>query len=223
MRKIGVIFLLLLAITAIVATSAFAAGESWTVSTVDTIGCGNGATTFSTWVSGIASFPTNLRFHTTVDAGGLRYMDEDAGTPGDNEYYGWGLYDSSTGGPTTAMFPIAPDTPITVVLTLIDGVGGPAVSTTIVYITQCNGGTATIVNNVPNTATACPYPMPADAVLAQLPAGAPAFFAADLGSATGFNIPAGSWYMSDFGADFVQVWIACQAQPVYVPANAVLG
>lgn len=69
----------------------------------------------------------------------------------------------------------------------------------------------------------CPYPLPVGSVVYNIPAGAPAFFAADLGSGTGFNIPAGTWYVSEFSGDFAKVWIACQASPVWVPANAVGG
>ncbi|MBK8027465.1 MAG: hypothetical protein IPK19_40295 [Chloroflexi bacterium] len=69
---------------------------------------------------------------------------------------------------------------------------------------------------------ACPYPLPEGSVVYQLPAGAPAFFDADLSTQTNFNIPAGDWYVSEFTDDFAKLWIACQAQPVWVPANAVL-
>jgi hypothetical protein len=182
---------------------------------VNQVGCANGATQLTTNVSGDIVFPTTLRFRTIVDAGGLRYMDEDAGTPGSLGNYGWSLYTSSSGGPITASFPLPPDTPFTVQLLLIDGIGGPTVSSTVLNFDKCNGGSLIIGAD-------CPYPQPADAALYQLPAGAPAFFAADLGSQTGFNIPAGTWYMSDFSDDFAKVWIACEAQPVYVPANAVL-
>ncbi|MFN8529197.1 MAG: hypothetical protein U0670_11330 [Anaerolineae bacterium] len=67
----------------------------------------------------------------------------------------------------------------------------------------------------------CPYPLPSGSVVYSIPAGAPAFFAPSLDSQTGFNVPAGTWYVSEFTGDFAKVWIACQAQPVYVPANAV--
>lgn len=78
-------------------------------------------------------------------------------------------------------------------------------------------GNITIIGS----SVACPYPLPAGSVVYNVPAGAPAFFAADLGSQTSFDLPAGTWYISEFTGDFAKVWIACQASPVYIPANAV--
>jgi hypothetical protein len=71
------------------------------------------------------------------------------------------------------------------------------------------------------TMAACTNPLPAGSVVYNIPAGAPAFFAPDLGSGTGFDIPAGTWYISEFSGDFAKVWVACQAASVWVPANAV--
>ncbi len=70
---------------------------------------------------------------------------------------------------------------------------------------------------------ACTYPLPADAVLYDVPLGAPAYFAADLQSATGFNLPAGTWKISETSGDFSKVWIACQATPIWIPTSAVGG
>ncbi|MFN8528362.1 MAG: hypothetical protein U0670_07110 [Anaerolineae bacterium] len=67
----------------------------------------------------------------------------------------------------------------------------------------------------------CPYILPTTAVQHQIPAGAPAFYAADASAATGFNIPAGTWWTYGSSGDFTHVWVACQATPVWVPSNAV--
>lgn len=75
--------------------------------------------------------------------------------------------------------------------------------------------------NIIGSSGACPYPLPAGSTVYSIPAGAPAFFAPDLGSQTTFAIPAGTWYISQFSGDFAKVWIACEASPVWVPANAV--
>ncbi len=69
---------------------------------------------------------------------------------------------------------------------------------------------------------ACLNPLPVGSVVYELPAGAPAFFAPNLESQTGFAIPAGTWWITQFSGDFAQVWIACQANLVWVPTNAVL-
>ena len=79
-----------------------------------------------------------------------------------------------------------------------------------------------VVDSCLETATAaCPFPLPAGSVIYSIPQGAPAFFAADLSAGTGFNVKAGTWYISEFEGDFALVWIACQARPVWVPTNAV--
>ncbi|HVN33065.1 MAG TPA: hypothetical protein VMT45_13875 [Thermoanaerobaculaceae bacterium] len=112
----------------------------WRVVSLDTTGCNSGNIGFTTELSGV-TFPTTLHFHTIVDSGGLRYMDEDAGTPGSgNGTYGWHLYTSSSGGPITGTFPIPPDQPITVTFDLMDGSGGPVVSHVVVILSKCDGG-----------------------------------------------------------------------------------
>lgn len=68
----------------------------------------------------------------------------------------------------------------------------------------------------------CPYPLSTSAVQYQIPAGAPVFYAADLATQLTWSIPAGTWWVNRTSGDFAQVWIACQAQPVWVPLNAVL-
>lgn len=139
---------ILLAVLLVGAFGAQAQAGTWYVASLNTLGCANGATNFTTTVAGIPVFPTTLRFRTIVDAGGLRYMDEDAGTPGSNGNYGWSLYNSSSGGPTTATFPIPPNTQINIQFLLINGVGGPTVSAWEVILSQCNGGTM-IYNGLP--------------------------------------------------------------------------
>ncbi len=117
-----------------------AANVSWTVTSLNSIGCNSSNIGFTTDVSGITSFPTTLHFLTTVDAGGIRYMDEDAGTPGTDGNYSWHLYYSNSGGPATNAWPITPNTLITVHFDLIKGPGGPVVFSDTVVLSKCNGG-----------------------------------------------------------------------------------
>jgi hypothetical protein len=141
MKRILVIIIIAVALLSFAASSPTSAanGLSWTVVSLNAIGCNSGAINFTTVLAGYTGGPE--RFRTIVDAGGLRYMDEDAGTPGGgNGNYGWSLYTSNSGGPITGTFPIPPDTPIRVHFMLIDGVGGPAVFENVVYISRCNGG-----------------------------------------------------------------------------------
>lgn len=67
----------------------------------------------------------------------------------------------------------------------------------------------------------CPYPLPVGSVVYNVPAGAPTFWSADLGTQNTWNLPAGDWYISEFSGDFAKVWMACEARPFWIPANAV--
>lgn len=70
-------------------------------------------------------------------------------------------------------------------------------------------------------ADVCPNPLPANSVVRSIPAGAPTFYAPDLATQNNFNLPAGTWWVGETSGDFSRVWIACQAQPVWVPTNAI--
>lgn len=72
-------------------------------------------------------------------------------------------------------------------------------------------------------ATTCTYPLPQNSVLYSVPGGAPAYFNPDLQSGTNFSLPAGTWKISEFSGDFAKVWIACEAQPVWIPTAALGG
>lgn len=67
----------------------------------------------------------------------------------------------------------------------------------------------------------CPYPLPSGSIVYSVPAGAPTFWAADLATQTDLILPTGTWWISEFDGDFAKVWIACQAQPVWIPTNAI--
>jgi hypothetical protein len=139
-RGLAVLAAVLIAILFSTASTTNASGASWTVKSLNTIGCNSGNIGFTTLVSGV-SFPTNLHFLTLVDAGGIRYMDEDAGKPGSNGTYGWHLYYTNSGGPATNAWPIPHDTPITVHFELINGAHGPVVASDVITLSKCNGGT----------------------------------------------------------------------------------
>ena len=120
--------------------SGLPAVERWHPVSLLSVGCNSQDITFNTDLSNVA-FPTNLHFRTLVDAGSIRYMDEDAGNPGSNGLYGWNLYYSSSGGPALNAWPIPPNTPITVQFQLIDGPFGLPVTNYEIHLNRCNGGT----------------------------------------------------------------------------------
>jgi hypothetical protein len=71
-------------------------------------------------------------------------------------------------------------------------------------------------------ASVCSNPQPLDYIVRPVPNGAPAFFAAEADKTTDFSLPAGTWYTSPEPANgFYQVWIACEASPIFIPAEAV--
>lgn len=76
------------------------------------------------------------------------------------------------------------------------------------------------------TGDACngaPYPLPAGSVIYNVPAGALAYWDDDVNTYTGFNLPPGTWYVTEFTeSGFARVWISCQASPVYIPAANVV-
>ncbi|MFN8528357.1 MAG: hypothetical protein U0670_07085 [Anaerolineae bacterium] len=68
----------------------------------------------------------------------------------------------------------------------------------------------------------CPIPLPAGAVVRSIPNGPATYWAPDLQDGTNFNLPAGqTWYVFGTSGDFSHVWIACQANPVWVLTSEV--
>ena len=112
---------------------------TWTVNTLNSIGCTAFATNFSTTVAGVTG--GGERFRTQVDSGGVRYMDEDAGVAASNGGYSWSLYAATSGGPVSGAFPIPAGQPITVNFMFINGAGGPIVFWRQVVLSKCDGGT----------------------------------------------------------------------------------
>lgn len=77
--------------------------------------------------------------------------------------------------------------------------------------------------SIPTASADCPNPLPADFAVHSIPAGALAYFKPSSDAYTGFNLPPGTWYTGAVEDGFVEVWIACQANNVFVPADNVTG
>lgn len=69
---------------------------------------------------------------------------------------------------------------------------------------------------------ACVYPLPENAIVYSIPSRAPAYYEADEASRLNFDLPAGAWWIIQTVGDFSQVWIACPAQPVWVPTTSIV-
>ncbi|MBL8133924.1 MAG: hypothetical protein JNL42_18830 [Anaerolineae bacterium] len=85
--------------------------------------------------------------------------------------------------------------------------------------TACSAGTwgAVVLGS-----DACSNPLPSGARVYNVPAGALAFYDDDPNTYAGFNLPPGTWYISEFGEAYAKVWIACEAKPIYIPVENVL-
>ena len=79
------------------------------------------------------------------------------------------------------------------------------------------------VTCAPGRSDACPNPTPDGFVVRNIPAGALAYFAASPDTYAGFNLPPGTWETGPADNGFVEVWIACQANNIFVPAENVVG
>lgn len=69
---------------------------------------------------------------------------------------------------------------------------------------------------------ACANPLPNGTLIYNVPAGALAFSDDDVNAYAGFNLPPGTWYITEFGDAFAKVWIDCNAQPIYIPVDNVI-
>ncbi len=72
-------------------------------------------------------------------------------------------------------------------------------------------------------ADACANPLPSGFAVRPVPAGALAFYQPNADTYAGFNLPPGTWYTSAPKDGFVEVWIACQARNIFIPAENVVG
>ena len=97
------------------APPARAAGESWVVTDVLSVGCGSPGWSLDTTWSGLDG--SDYIAHTVVSSGGLTYMNEEAHRASDGTR-AWTLYGIASYGPTTGTFPIPPGQPMHVQLTL---------------------------------------------------------------------------------------------------------
>ena len=67
----------------------------------------------------------------------------------------------------------------------------------------------------------CISSLPAATALYTVPAGAPTFYAPSADTQLGFSLPAGTWYITEFDEDFAHVFVACGANMVWIPTDAV--
>lgn len=69
----------------------------------------------------------------------------------------------------------------------------------------------------------CSIPLPDGSLVMNVPAGALAYYEPHLDAYAGFNLPPGTWYITKTEGDFAQVWIACQANMIWIPIANIAG
>ncbi len=88
------------------------------------------------------------------------------------------------------------------------------------YNFNANGVGDIVLGGAPGT---CIDPLPAGTPIRNVPLGAPAYYAPDLGTLLTFSLPAGNWYVTDTSGDFAQVWIDCNANRIWIPLTVLGG
>ena len=135
----------------------------------------------------------------------------------DTSFTGVGTYGFTV---FTDPFVLPANTQLTLSVTTYAGAnytGGVAYVSTMTW--DCTtGAISSLVNGAP--VAACPNPLPSGSTIRNVPLGAPAYFAADAGSLLTFSLPAGNWWVTQTSGDFAQVWIACEANLIWIPVSA---
>lgn len=127
------------------------------------------------------------------------------------------LAGDNTGNPTTFSFSLTAGTVYYFVV--FDDTFAQSGTT---YTASINGpGNITVLNLPTAGAPAFTVPRPATAAIYNVPLGAPAYWDADLGTRLLWDLPAGNWYIAQFSNGFAQVWIAGQANMIWIPETAV--
>src|SRR5215212_5314730 len=142
MLKRSWIFLLPLVASLLWAGSApsQATSASWSFAGVNSTGCANDTWDIAVTFEGVST--VQHQFHTVVSSGGLVYMNQgfDDTFPDGNDT--WGLYSSSTYGPTTGTYPIPSGQPMKVRL-ILERPKGTVVSSWTFVAESCDSGVLT--------------------------------------------------------------------------------
>lgn len=84
-------------------------------------------------------------------------------------------------------------------------------------------GVGDIVLGGTSTSPACTNLLPSGSIVHNVPLGAPAYYDANFDTRLSFDLPAGNWYITQTSGEFAQIWIACQADSIWIPLTAVGG
>jgi hypothetical protein len=118
-------------------------GPTWTIDSLDAIGCNSGEITWTVTFAGASGYATE----TLAWANGVLYMNEEFILSNGDVTRNWSLFDIETGGPIEGTWPLPRNTPIMVDFNIRDGIDGPIVYSTDTVVKSCN------VPPVPATST----------------------------------------------------------------------
>ncbi len=189
-------------------STALAAGETFEVISVNTVGCNSG--NFGMTVERANLDGGTYYVHTVVTVGNLIYMNEQASISV-NGLSGWNIFDNFTYGavPNPGTYPIPAGQEMRLDFYLERPVG------TILYAWQlvvdgCDTGNI-LFNGVPNAGGTCSLVIPSGSVVGEAPAGAQAYYAPGQ-AAPGVVLNPGTYTVigQDASETYYKVVLACQ-------------
>ncbi len=189
-------------------STALAAGETFQVVSVDTVGCNSG--NFGMTVERANLDGGTYYVHTVVTVGSLIYMNEQASISV-NGLSGWNIFDNFTYGavPNPGTYPIPAGQQMTLDFYLERPVG------TVLYTWQlvvdgCDTGNI-LFNGAPNAGGACSLVIPSGSVVGEAPAGAQAYYTPGQ-AAPGVVLNPGTYTVigQDASETYYKIVLACQ-------------
>ena len=128
------------------AHEARAAGETFTVLSVDNFGCNEFEMFMTVQAAGFDTATTYYQ-RTVVTSNGLDYMNQYGSFVFSDGIGGWTIFSDSSGGAITGLFPLTAGLPVTIELTLEDS-SGNILYVSSVQLSSCNGPLVSISNTV---------------------------------------------------------------------------
>lgn len=126
------------------ADETLAAGETFSILSVDGVGCNAFDIILTFQSTGLD--PANTYYqHTTATSNGLVYMDQIGSFVNSNATGNWTVFGNSSGGPTTGSFPMTPGSPV-VINIVLESPQGVQLYTSRVELSSCDGVVVSISN-----------------------------------------------------------------------------
>lgn len=140
-----IMFIATLLVAVAPAHEALAAGETFDVIAVTSVGCNENDIFLTVQSTGFNTANTYYQ-HTTAASNGLVYMNQHGSFINSNVMGGWAIFNDSTGGPVTGTFPMTPGFPVDIQIVLESPAGFP-IYVANVQLSSCNGVVLSITGN----------------------------------------------------------------------------